>query len=263
MDKIFSDEMPIRHVIKNEIKNEIKFGQYNKITNKIICEYNNTNEEYTSLSKFSTIHYKQIGSSRTSSNGWIECEIYKDNNWVCADTLRDKKEIEEEIEEESEEESILKKELYKELYEELKKELHKELYNELYKELKNKKSLKNITLNHKRKYGGIRSAINKLLELKKITNKQASHYNKFTDKKVYNTEEPDTKEQNIFPQHNKILRKHELMLCCGKIMEIDKENNLYSCEKCYEMICIYCRSKQSKGEIYFAEGECYCIECMH
>lgn len=57
------------------------------------------------------------------------------------------------------------------------------------------------------------------------------------------------------------MEEPELMLCCGKIIEIDKVNNLYTCDKCNEMICIDCYSKVSKGEIYFAEGECCCIEC--
>ena len=48
--------------------------------------------------------------------------------------------------------------------------------NELIMEVKEKKKLKDITKNHKRKYGGIISAINKLIEMKNITNKEASYY---------------------------------------------------------------------------------------
>jgi hypothetical protein len=134
--------------------------------------------------------------------------------------------------------------------------------NELIKEVKEKKKLEDIIKNHKRKNGGIISAIKKLFENKKITEKEASFYKIIisdSEKKIY---QQDNVSKLEFVK-NKKMEESELMLCCGKTMEIDEGNNLYSCDKCYEMICIDCHSKESKGEIYFAEGDCYCIGCMH
>ena len=50
--------------------------------------------------------------------------------------------------------------------------------NDLIKEVKEKRKLKEITKNHKRKYGGIKSTIERLLKIDKITFNEALYYNK-------------------------------------------------------------------------------------
>ena len=134
--------------------------------------------------------------------------------------------------------------------------------SELIKEVKEKKKLEDIIKNHKRKNGGIISAIKKLVENNKITEKEASYY-----KIILNDNEKNIKHNDVskieFIKNQKSDR-YEKKLCCGKIMEIDEENNLYLCNRkeCSEMICIECNSKSSKGEIFFAEGEWYCVGCV-
>ena len=88
MNDIFSDELPIRHVIKKNGK-KIKSGEYDKNKNKIISN----NEEFSSLSNFAYSHYRDTKSDIKTANGWIECEIYIDGKWKIADELRTKKKI--------------------------------------------------------------------------------------------------------------------------------------------------------------------------
>lgn len=88
MNDIFSDELPIRHVIKKNGK-KIKSGEYDKNKNKIISN----DEEFTSLSNFAYSHYRDKKSDRKTANGWIECEIYIDGKWKTADELRNTKKI--------------------------------------------------------------------------------------------------------------------------------------------------------------------------
>lgn len=139
-------------------------------------------------------------------------------------------------------------------------------YEELIKEVKNKKSLKNITLNHKRKYGGIKSAINKLMELKKITNKQASHYNKFTEEQ--NIEKDDKEEPNIKKYFDKkmIYSKNKVNniseLCHRCFSELEEYcSSLYMCKKNGHVICVHCGGDEYNGEVYSQEGEFYHVCC--
>jgi hypothetical protein len=71
----------IRHSNKNGDTWE---GIYNKHKN-IISKGEN---EYPSLSAFSAEHYRKTRPERTSqSNGWVECEVNRNNKWISIDKL--------------------------------------------------------------------------------------------------------------------------------------------------------------------------------
>ncbi len=89
MKDIFTDELPIRHVINKKEGKKIKIGLYEKNKDKIISNEN----EYNSLSAFAKSHYMDVESDRQTVNGWVECEIYIDGKWKSADYLRNNKKI--------------------------------------------------------------------------------------------------------------------------------------------------------------------------
>lgn len=85
MTKCFSDGQYIRHVIGGC---GIWQGIYNKERNKIIVNQAlNDKTEYKSLSCFAQAHYRAEKSTRTSANGWAECECYVNGQWISTYNL--------------------------------------------------------------------------------------------------------------------------------------------------------------------------------
>ena len=73
MRKRFTDGQEIRH----KLRNSIRIGKYDLQTNTIRV---NT-LIFDSLSGFAKAHYKSIGSTRTTVNGWKECEYKIGEEW--------------------------------------------------------------------------------------------------------------------------------------------------------------------------------------
>jgi hypothetical protein len=44
--------------------------------------------EYTSLSAFALDHYKEVHPSRTTANGWAECQTLVEGHWTRMNELR-------------------------------------------------------------------------------------------------------------------------------------------------------------------------------
>lgn len=75
MKKCFTNGQCIRH----KIGNDIWYGTYNSLTNKIV----RGSEIYDSLSGFGTAHYKNKRPNRApNNNGWAECECEVNGKWL-------------------------------------------------------------------------------------------------------------------------------------------------------------------------------------